>query len=319
MEATPAVVCRVADCRDVTPVTATDPTGPQLAPQRASTTVDPDRPAVLNPWRDAKPSDGYSFVTSSIRLWNGTAWVRRHAEPGVGVWRIVDGQVEFMPARGYVGTAVIQVSAIDSAGARAKARLSVVVRPRNGAGVSPTVGTTGRPGDVPLSIKAGALRNVARCPDEVPGGVPVAWITVDGVTTPIKKVSYPSGGILQPPASNQVAAVSTRHAPLGSVRGTSVLTWHVRYGPGCDGTLNELLAKARGETFTIKTINGRTTTYAITDRVTVNQGDYERAWFDQSGPHRLALFTCAGFRDGRFTKTTAIFAQPIAGDVVTKG
>ena len=118
------------------------------------------------------------------------------------------------------------------------------------------------------------------------------------------------GGVLEPPASNKVAAVSARHAALDAQSGTSVLTWHVRYGLGCDGDLNALLAKATGDTFTIRTEKG-TTTYRITGRDSFPQGQLKASWFDQSGPHRLSLFTCGGLRNGHFTTTTLIQARPV--------
>ncbi len=89
-----------------------------------------------------------------------------------------------------------------------------------------------------------------------------------------------------------------------------MLTWHVRYGEGCDGDLNVLLDQPAGATFTITTAKG-TTSYRITEQVTVPNGKYRASWFSQSGPHRLALFTCGGLERGRFTQTVATFAERV--------
>ncbi len=278
---------------------------PALRPQRGSTVINADQPVILDPWVRASPTPGHRFITSSLRLWDGSSWVRQHTEPGVGTWAVVDGQITFTPAPGFTGEAVIRVRAMDSSRATAVARMKVVVVPVD------------RParrqnGDVPADIDAGVALAPTWCPSSEVGGEPIAWITADGVTVPIKRVTYPAGGVLAPPASAKVAGLSARHAGLDAKRGTSVLTWHVRYGPGCDGDLNVLLGKRPGDTFTIRTVDGGSTTYRIDREVTVPKGRYPGAWFDQSGPHRLALFTCNDLRRGKFTKTTAIFAAPVS-------
>lgn len=281
--------------------------GPALEPQQDATVVNPRRPVLLDPLEDSRPSPGETFRPSTVRIWDGSEWVRKFTEPGVGTWTVVDGEVEFMPAPGFTGEAVVRVMATDTGGATAKSRLRVMVRPRiiDGSPSSPTR----IPGDVPSSIDAGRVRTPVTCPSPLVGGEPIAWITANGVTVPITRVSYPRGGVLEPPPTNQAAGVSARHASLDSTMGTSVLTWHVRYGPGCDGALNGLLRMREGDTFTIRTKAG-TTRYEISGRADVAKGDYRPSWFGQAGPHRLSLFTCSDLRNGEFTKTTAIFAKP---------
>lgn len=151
------------------------------------------------------------------------------------------------------------------------------------------------------------------CPPATVGGPAVGWITVDGDRVPIKTVTYPAGGQLDPPASALVAGVSKRHKPLLAASGTTVLTWHVRYGKGCEGALNGLMTAPIGTSFTVEKAGGEAKTYAITDRTTVPKGDYQAEWFSQEGDPRIALFTCTGLKKGRFTKTMAIFAEPTAG------
>ena len=58
--------------------------------------------------------------------------------------------------------------------------------------------------------------------------------------------------------------------------------------------------------------DGASTIYEITDRIKVAKGDCDPDWLDQTGPHRLALFTCDGLVDGEFTKSTATFATPVS-------
>jgi len=152
------------------------------------------------------------------------------------------------------------------------------------------------------------------CPPASAGGESIAWITVGDERVPIKPVTLSRTGALDPPPSNRVAGVSVRHAPLASPTGTSVVTWHMRYGQGCPGRLNDLVDLPIGSTFSVETKDGSTTRYAITGREVVPRGSHRAEWFDQRGPRRLSLFTCAGLMNGRFTKTLALFAEPVRLD-----
>jgi CshA-type fibril repeat protein len=282
--------------------------GPKATPQIDATIVNPDEPVVLDPLSDARPSPGETIKPSSLRIWNGTTWTTSFSDPGVGTWTVTDGKVSFMPEPNFTGTAKITFRISDTSGARAGNVLTVHVAPREALASLRRI-----PGIRPTAIDAGRLSvsvTVQRCPSDSSGGAAVATITVNGVTVPIKAVSLSSSGVLAPPASNAVAAVSRQHAGLNAKQGTSVLTWHVRYGAGCPGSLNSLLTLPAGSTFSIR--NGATVTdYEITRQVTVAKGDHRASWFGQGGPHRLVLLTCNGLRNGKFTETTAIFARPV--------
>lgn len=150
------------------------------------------------------------------------------------------------------------------------------------------------------------------CPPASAGGTKVASIRVGDVRVPVKEITFEPGGVLEPPPTNRAAGISKRHATLGARRGTSVIAWHKRYGPGCPGTLNPLLKQRVGSTFTVKPVGQAAMTFRITERLRVPKGRYRPAWFDQAGPYRMVLFSCAGFRDGVFTDTVAIFAEPVS-------
>ena len=154
------------------------------------------------------------------------------------------------------------------------------------------------------------------CPSAALGGAPVGWVELDGVSVPVKAVNYPAGGQFDPPASNQVVGLSARHRPLLSKQGTTVLSWHVRYGVGCDGLLNPLMTKPLGSTFVVKNIKGQAETYKIFNRVTVAKGAYRPEWFQLDGDPRIALFTCTDLRQGKYRKTMGIFAKPISSESV---
>ena len=175
-----------------------------------------------------------------------------------------------------------------------------------------------------LAILAGALviapaaQARPNCPPPSVGGRTVAWIAVGSTKVPVKGIPFRRGQALHPPDTNQAAGLSRGHAPLYSRIGTTVITWHVRYGVGCNGTLNPVLDEPVGGTFKVRPVGKPARVYRITSRHTVKKGDYSAAWFRQLGPHQLALFTCAGLRSGKFRRTTVILAEPVTQSQVTQ-
>ena len=297
-----------ADIAPAEPAGASD-TGPQLQPQQEALVVNPLAPARLDPLAQSRPTPGATFDASTIRIWDGIRWVTSYRQRGVGTWTVVDAHVEFMPAPNYTGTAVITVRAMDTAGGVATARLRVVVTPRK-LTIASRPGSTGQ---VPTAIRAAVVTSpTAICPSPSAGGPAVAFITVGAVTVPVKAVTMSTAGVLEPPASSRVAAVSRQHADLDADHGTSVLVWHSRFGQGCPGSLNPLLRQPIGTTFSVRTGTGMTRTYRIDQTAMVPQGRYRSAWFAQDGPHRLSLFTCSGLTSGRFTSTAFIHAVEVA-------
>ncbi len=163
-----------------------------------------------------------------------------------------------------------------------------------------------------LATVVGSAPAQARtCPPASVGGPTVAVMTVGGKAVPVKRVTFRNGGALVPPATNQAAGISARNAPLGAKRGATVITWHVRFGAGCNGSLDALTTMPIGSTFTIGATGKVAKTYQISSRVTVPKGTLERSWFRTGGPHRLVLITCADLSGGVFRRTMAIIATPV--------
>lgn len=171
-----------------------------------------------------------------------------------------------------------------------------------------------------VMVCAGAILNVsafatgtqaAECPPSTIGGPSVGSVRVGDISVPLKRVRYRNGGPLHPPASNQNAGISIMNATIGAEEGTSVITWHIRYGPGCPGTLNELATLPPGSTFAVRMKGQQAVEYSITTRTEVRKGRYKAAWFRSDGKHRLALFTCGDFRDGVFQSTIVTLAEPV--------
>jgi hypothetical protein len=160
---------------------------------------------------------------------------------------------------------------------------------------------------VPASAPAAA----ASCPPASVGGPAIAKITAGKARVPVKPVTYRRGGPLNPPATNQAAGLSVRNAKLTAKKGKSVIVWHVRYGAGCNGTLNSVLKMPVGSTFTIARPGKPTLTFQILKRDSVPKNRLKKAWFARTGPHRLVLLTCDDLQGGVFRRTQAVIAKRI--------
>lgn len=161
------------------------------------------------------------------------------------------------------------------------------------------------------SLGLAPAAHATNCPPSTVGGKTIGWVEFDDVRVPIKKTDYPAGGELDPPASNKVAGMSTRHQGLLSNVGSTVIAWHVRYGKGCNGTLNPILKKSEGDTFDIVTASGDRRTYELVDRETVKRGNYRNDWFRLHGDPQVTLFTCSDLRNGKFERTRVLVGVPV--------
>lgn len=151
----------------------------------------------------------------------------------------------------------------------------------------------------------------AACNPVKPVGKTVGTITAGSVSMPIKEFNYPAGGIMEPPKSTLMAAISERHMPLNSTVGTSVIVWHVNYS-GCNNALNILTEQKNGYVFKIKGQDGNDISYKITKKYIVTKGDYQESWFNLIGPRQLLLVTCSGpFKNGHYTENTVLIAKPV--------
>lgn len=149
------------------------------------------------------------------------------------------------------------------------------------------------------------------CPPASIGGPAVAVIKLKGRTIPVKPITFRNGGALDPPHTNKAAGISIRNKKLNAKRGTTVISWHVRYGPGCYGTLNPLTTMPIGSTFKVGKVGVTPRTYRIVSRETVPKGVLKRSWFSNEGRHRLVLITCNDLQGTVFRKTMGIVAVPV--------
>lgn len=165
------------------------------------------------------------------------------------------------------------------------------------------------------SLLTAAPAEARDCPPASTGGPTVAEVKVGSRTVPVKRVTFRNGGVLNPPATNLAAGLSARNQKLSAKKGASVITWHVRYGPGCDGALNSLIALPIGSTFTVGAVGKTPRWYTIVKRETVPKGKLKRSWFSHGGRKRIVLITCADYAGGVFRRTMGITAVPVPAPV----
>jgi uncharacterized repeat protein (TIGR02543 family) len=79
----------------------------------------------------------YGADLSTLRIWDGTAWVREFTDPGVGTWRILGTRIIFTPAKGFTGVARTTFRAVAADGSTIQGPVSFTVE----AGCSLPTGT----------------------------------------------------------------------------------------------------------------------------------------------------------------------------------
>jgi hypothetical protein len=155
------------------------------------------------------------------------------------------------------------------------------------------------------------------CPPSTVGGTPIGYIKVAKRNVPLKPVTYRKNGPLDPPATNLAAGLSVRNRKLTAKTGKSVITWHVRYGVGCNGKLNNVLTAPIGSLFTV-TMKGKKPLYfQILKRDSVKKTKLKASWFAKTGPHRLVLLTCDDLVGTVFRRTQAVIAKRVPAPVPT--
>ena len=90
-----------------------------------------------------------------------------------------------------------------------------------------------------------------------------------------------------------------------------MITWHVRYGKGCPGSLNPLLTMKPGKKFRVTDERGKQRMYQVDEQIRVPRGEYDPKWFQLDGPRRLTFMTCTDLKKGEFRKTAVVIASPV--------
>lgn len=152
--------------------------------------------------------------------------------------------------------------------------------------------------------------SAAKCPPSNLDGKTIGAIKVGSLSVPVKSITYPVSGVMDPPLSPIYAGISARHNPLKAIEGSSIIVWHVRYN-GCVGKLNPILESKVGAKISVQDEDGANQSYKIAKSFSVPVGDYKPDWFRLDGPRQLVFVTCGGkVVNGRFTKNEIVIAVP---------
>lgn len=134
-------------------------------------------------------------------------------------------------------------------------------------------------------------------------------LKLGSINAPLVSFTYPAGGIMDPPNTTAIVAVSSRHVPLSGTQGTSILIWH-RDWSGCLGVLNSLFDSNVGRTFVITDEKGKKSKFEITKALEVKRGNYKKSWFTLNGPRQIVLVTCSGpFENGHHLNNSVYIAK----------
>jgi hypothetical protein len=152
--------------------------------------------------------------------------------------------------------------------------------------------------------------SAAKCPSGKSDGKTIGTIKYSSISVPVKSVTYPVSGELNPPVSPSVAGVSARHNPLSAKVGSSIIVWHIS-NKGCNGKLNPIVKSKKGAKVTITDENGAKRNYKVTDNLSIPIGSYKAKWFRLDGVRQLVFVTCGGkVVNKRFTRNLVVIAVP---------
>lgn len=136
-------------------------------------------------------------------------------------------------------------------------------------------------------------------PDPKPVGPSSITIGSVGISTSWEPRGLLPGKVLDLPATT--AAWYDQSAPVDAVTGSTVLSAHINSPTGGQGPFWGLAEVKKGAPVEIRDTAGTTSTYKVTELVTVpkDQSSPEwktsaPAWFTLAGPRQIVLITCGG-------------------------
>ncbi len=154
------------------------------------------------------------------------------------------------------------------------------------------------------------VASAAKCPSGNADGKTIGNIKYGSISVPVKSVTYPVSGELDPPVSPLVAGVSALHNPLSAKAGSSIIVWHIS-NEGCKGKLNPLVKSKKGAKVSITDEKGTKKIYKVTDNLSVPLGSYKAKWFRLDGARQLVFVTCGGkVVNKHFTRNLIVIAVP---------
>ncbi len=152
--------------------------------------------------------------------------------------------------------------------------------------------------------------SAAKCPASNLDGKTIGTIKVGSLSVPVKSVTYPLSGELDPPISPLFAGLSARHNPLTATIGSSIIVWHIKYN-SCIGKLNPIVESKVGAKISVVDEIGASRSYKISSNFSVAVGAYDAKWFSLEGPRQIVFVTCTGkVVNGRYSRNQIIIAVP---------
>lgn len=132
-----------------------------------------------------------------------------------------------------------------------------------------------------------------------------------GVRAPVVGVRMDASGGLTPPGDPQVLGWWSQGAPVGSLRGSTLVTGHTVHTGG--GALDDLEDLQVGAPVRAGTDDG-VHDYVVSAVRTYSKGRLARRaahLFSQSVPHRLVLVTCEDWNGTAYESNVVVVAQPV--------
>lgn len=131
------------------------------------------------------------------------------------------------------------------------------------------------------------------------------------VRAPVVGVRMDASGGLTPPSDPQVLGWWSQGAPVGSLRGSTLVTGHTVHTGG--GALDDLEDLKVGAQVRART-DGGVQDYVVSAVRTYSKGRLARRaaqLFSQSVPHRLVLVTCEDWNGTAYESNVVVVAQPV--------
>ncbi|WEH36371.1 class F sortase [Streptomyces sp. AM 4-1-1] len=166
---------------------------------------------------------------------------------------------------------------------------------------------------------AGALPSAASARSASGADAPTPPMAVrgpGGFRAPLVPVAAGADGALALRPDGRTGGWWALGAPAGAARGTLLIAGHVDVRGKGLGAFAALYRLGPGDRVEVTGADGRVRPYRLTARRTYARQALPADLFSRSGPHRLALVTCAGRYDratGGYADNLVLYGTPVKG------
>lgn len=153
-----------------------------------------------------------------------------------------------------------------------------------------------------------------------PSPTPPIVLEANTLYIPSLDIKAPVGSIslnnnsLQVPGNVHNVGLYDHGGQLDGTTGTVLLTGHVNYYNQGEGALWNLSSVHINAPLYVSDSVGKTTSWRVTQVITVQKNYIPQAIFSSTGPRQLVVVTCGGalLRDGHYADNVLVVASPIA-------